>query len=294
MKSLIVGMGIGQLYRHVLTAMGAEVRTVDSDPTKMPDYLSVEDALSGENYDTVHICTPNWTHESLARLVAPHARIVFVEKPGLETDERWRSLVADFPGTRFMMVKNNQYRENIDDLRLWAKKSDRIVLRWCNRNRVPNAGTWFTDRTRAWGGVSRDLMPHLLSIALVLSESPLRVMSSSSGQRWQLSDLSDTEYGTVNPNGIYDVDDHCTILLESDTCEFDLVADWRNNREDDRCIEFWSGDHRLYRFELGLCPESAYANMIDVAFRNQYNQAYWYLQLEQDVWIHQQMSLPSQ
>jgi len=32
MKSLIVGMGIGQLYKSVLTELGHEVITVDQNP----------------------------------------------------------------------------------------------------------------------------------------------------------------------------------------------------------------------------------------------------------------------
>ena len=38
-RSLIIGMGIGELYKKVLTDLGHEVRTVDSDPKKNADSL---------------------------------------------------------------------------------------------------------------------------------------------------------------------------------------------------------------------------------------------------------------
>ena len=109
-KSLIVGMGIGQLYKQVLTELDHEVTTVDSNIFKNADFPDVKSAiLSRGPFDTVHICTPNWTHEKIAYDVAPYARIVFIEKPGLKTSADWFRLVYAFPQTRFMMVKNNMW-----------------------------------------------------------------------------------------------------------------------------------------------------------------------------------------
>jgi hypothetical protein len=294
MLSLVIGMGIGQLYRDVLLQAGHSVVTVDVDPHRQADYATVEAALTGEVYDSVHICTPNWTHEAIARQVAIHARIVFIEKPGLSSAEAWHALVTTFPSTRFMMVKNNQHRENINDLKDWAVKSDRVVLRWTNRNRVPGAGGWFTTRAKSWGGCSRDLMPHLLSLVCAFDSNWANKSPSICRmyQRWTLDDLLSTEYGIVDSNGTYDVDDRAALLYSGDTT-YDLVADWRNDFEDDRGVEFFHGDVRLFRFELGLCPEDAYAKMIDVAFQNVYNKEYWDIQLSQDLWIHQQMTLLS-
>ena len=43
--SLIVGMGIGNLYAKVLTELGHNVITVDSDPNKGADFLTVDSAI---------------------------------------------------------------------------------------------------------------------------------------------------------------------------------------------------------------------------------------------------------
>ena len=41
MKSLIVGMGFGQLYKDVLTKMGHNVITVDRDQSKNADFVEL-------------------------------------------------------------------------------------------------------------------------------------------------------------------------------------------------------------------------------------------------------------
>ena len=54
------------------------------------------------------------------------------------------------------MVKNNQFRHNIDEMTNMARTSRVVDINWCNKNRVPNPGTWFTTKELAYGGVSRD------------------------------------------------------------------------------------------------------------------------------------------
>ena len=291
MHSLVIGMGIGALYKKVLEEAGHIVTTVDLNPIVGADYTSVESALAAKNmYDTIHICTPNFTHLSIANQVAPHARIVFVEKPGVKNSTEWSKLVLSHSNTRFMLVKNNQYRSNIDLMKSLVPSSSIIKLHWINKNRVPHAGTWFTDKSKAFGGVSRDLIPHLLSFMCCFSSdfNNFSMMGMKKYQRWNLSDLTDTDYGTVNQNGIYDVDDYTSIAFSHNNLRYELVADWRSNTEDDRSIEFL-GNSGSVKFQLGLCPEFAYGNMIETAFRNLNNDAYWKSQFDQDMWIHQIM-----
>ena len=56
MKSLIIGMGIGQLYKSVLTELGSTVVTVDADVNKGADFTDVVSAITSYGtFDTVHI-----------------------------------------------------------------------------------------------------------------------------------------------------------------------------------------------------------------------------------------------
>lgn len=291
-NSLVVGMGIGQLYAEVLKSLGHNVVTVDSDPAKAADYTALESALVFRGYDTVHICTPNHTHESLARTLAIYSHMIFVEKPGFISAERWRSFGSRYPNTRIMMVKNNQWRSNFQELRDLAAQSEKININWINRDRVPNPGSWFTNRELAWGGVSRDLLPHLLSIFAELNPTWMAeatVINRIFRQRWRLCDISASDYGSVNTNGVYDVDDYAGMVLEVPGAEVCITADWRSNTHEDIGIRFHLRGGGQEYVPLGLCPEEAYRNMISDALENQSNKAFWNRQYDQDIWIHRMM-----
>jgi len=282
-------MGIGNLYAKVLDELGHGIITVDSDPAKGASFTSVEDAIKEcRMFDTVHICTPNFTHAKLARQVAPHANIVFIEKPGVSTSAAWSNIVLDNPNTRFMMVKNNMWRSNIADLQALANKAKIVNIRWIRKNCVPHPGSWFTTRELAFGGVSRDLMPHLLSLYIALNPNWRTESVNGKGAQmmWTLKDIESTEYGVVNSNGTYDVDDKCHIDFGS---KWGCQADWRNMIADNSSIQFIMQDNSVEVFDLGWCPEDAYKNMIQDAVNNLNNMDFWSEQLAQDLFIHQQI-----
>lgn len=290
MKSLIVGMGIGQLYKNVLSNLKHDIVTVDMDPQKGADYTNIEDAIRKHTYfQTVHICTPNFTHKELAETVAPYSHTIFVEKPGFKSSKDWLDFINHRPLTNLLMVKNNQYRNNLTDMIRLKDQAETIEIRWHNKDRVPNPGTWFTTRDLAFGGVSRDLMPHLLSLfqAIEPSYKTAELKNSESKRNWSLNDVKNTDYGVVNPNGTYDVDDYCRLEYLSNNKKWILEANWRTLTKDDRSIIFTMPDNSQKVIELGLCPEDAYSTMITNAKLSSTERAFWKKQIEQDVWIHQ-------
>lgn len=288
-RSLVIGMGIGQLYKTVLNNLGHDVITVDMDPSKQADFVSVQDAIRKYSiFDTAHICTPNFTHKRIAEEVSPYTKIVFIEKPGFKTSEEWINMVKTRPFTRFMMVKNNMWRTNIAELHELATKSKTVNFNWINKDRVPSPGTWFTTKDLAFGGVSRDLMPHLLSLYIALNPEWRRepVNGASTQMQWELKDLLTTDYGTVNPAGTYDVDDSCHFSFGN---KWNLVAKWRDMKHDDRCIQFIMQNNSEIVFELGLCPEDAYQAMIKDSIEQVDNHKFWLNQYEIDTWIHERI-----
>ena len=294
MKSLIVGMGIGNLYRDVLTRIGAEIVTVDTNPDAGADYTDLTEAVNDHGFfDTAHICTPNFTHFRIANQVAPNAKIVFVEKPGVIDSDIWMTLIHTHKQTRFMMVKNNQWREEFGAYKQLAEAADTVKLKWINANRVPKPGSWFTTKELAYGGVSRDLMPHLLSYFTAFYPDFLtqaQMVERIAMQRWQLSELVDSDYGDVVADGVYYVDDRAELEYTYKGKKIFFVADWRSSTTTDIGLEFIITNGPTFTFELGLCPEEAYENMIRDAWANLNNNEFWQRQIEQDVWIHNIMT----
>lgn len=284
-------MGFGNaVYRPVLEQLGHTVVTVDQN--RDADFETVQDAITTHGYfDTVNICTPNFTHEKIAREVANFAGIIFVEKPGVKDAMSWKRLVEDFPNTKFMMVKNNQYRDTLQDFKRLADQSSTVHVIWNSKNRVPNPGSWFTNRALAYGGVSRDLVPHLLSYYVALTDyTKGNRIQLQALQNHDLNTITDTEYGTVNKQGVYDVDDFCKMEFVNGDTKWTISANWKDDKADDVYISFGMKNSAV-KHELGLCPESAYKAMIQHALKNKDNKEFWQNQLAQDIWIHEQLAL---
>lgn len=294
MKSIVVGMGIGQLYYNVLTKLGHEVITVDSDPAKNAAYTTVYAALAAhDHFDTAHVCTPNFTHEAVAKQLASHASIIFVEKPGFASEYQWREFREQFPTVRLIMVKNNQWRSTLPEMQELAQRSSKIGINWINNDRIPRPGSWFTNKALAWGGVSRDLLPHLLSIFIALDPSYLkraRVITWTATSRWKLEDITSSDYGTVDSSGVYNVDDVAVIMYKIDNLIINTRAEWRSLKGDDIAVHFYV-DGEKHTVPLGLCPEEAYESMIKDCIANKDNAEFWQNQFEQDLWIHQQIQI---
>jgi predicted dehydrogenase len=288
-RSIVIGMGIGNLYKDVLTKLGHEVVTVDLDPTKGADFTSVKAAVSKYSwFETAHVCTPNFTHKSVAEEISPYTKIVFVEKPGFKDSDEWTNTIKMRPFTRFMMVKNNMWRSNIADLHKLASNAKSVNIRWIRKNCIPSPGSWFTTRELAYGGVSRDLMPHLLSLYVAMNPqwNTEVVNGQAALMQWTLENIESTEYGIINPDGTYNVDDMCVINFGN---KWKLEANWRSMDKEDSSIEFVMQDNSIERFELGWCPEEAYHNMIVDAITNVDNHEFWLKQYSIDTWIHQRI-----
>jgi hypothetical protein len=294
MKTLVIGLGMGQLYARTLTQLGHEVITIDTDQSKQATFANLDTALYAHpQLDAVFICTPNYTHDTIAQKVATHTKMVFVEKPGVLNAKRWQTLQLTYPQTRFIMIKNNMWRTWEKEFHIRTEAAEVIHINWINRDRVPAPGSWFTTKKLSFGGVSRDLMPHLLSIFINMNPNhykEFKIESNVVKQNWKLDQLNSTEYGTVNLNGTYDVDDWNEITLTDGKKKYILTADWRSMNTDDRAIHCYQREKLVKSFELGLCPESVYATMIQNVFDNMNNEEFWNQHKEYDVWIQEKIN----
>lgn len=187
------------------------------------------------------------------------------------------------------MIKNNQHRKEISHFQQLADQSTKVIVRWNNQNRIPHPGSWFTTRQRAFGGVSRDLIPHMLSYycALTNYQTGVRLFAQAQ-QRHELQNIVDTDYGSVNHNGTYDVDDFCELEYKNGNTTWLLTANWKDDQADDSSISF-DMPNGAVRYELGLCPKEAYQTLIEKAVANLNNDDFWQEQLAQDLWIHKQI-----
>lgn len=266
MKALLAGFGgIGaNVYYPELQKLGYEIDVLD-EKTPNAKYKNVVEIKQA--YDIAVVSTPNFTHEPISRALALNGtKRIFIEKPGLRTAQDWWDLCSDFKDTRFHLVKNNLYRSSYGNVIENFKTTSCIGMdiQWINSNRIPNPGSWFTDKEKSFGGVSRDLMPHMYCFAAkILGERTTAEIPfiQSTMQRWDLKNISNSDYGIVNPKGIYNVDDHATAIGSIDDISVKLYASWKS-AYDKQSITLYFKDGTSYEWEFGLCPAEAYGEML--------------------------------
>lgn len=292
MKSVVIGLSFGNLYVDILKKLGHQVITCDTH--KPANYWNIYDVLSQhKHFDTVHICTPNHTHQAIAELFGDYADLIFVEKPGFSTPDAWQSFQNNYKA-KLIMTKNNMWRDNINEIIAQSQISDFVKINWINKNRIPSPGSWFTDKEKSFGGVSRDLLPHLLSLFISINPKTYKnfqILNAQSEQRWDLSTCGDTDYGSIIKDGNYNVDDFARIELTDNETKFIITSDWKSNQQDDIAMHFYKNNQLINTIPLGLCPESAYQNMILDCISNLQNDEFWQKQFEYDCWIQEKIQL---
>ncbi len=272
MKALLVGLGgIGKnVYVPELTRNGFDVTTVDSH-VREAHYPSISQ-LPNVQYDLGIIATPNYTHFDLATEAAEYCKNILVDKPGVGSLEKWRLLKTQNSTVHFALIKNNLYRyfDNIFEPYYKSGVLSAVEINWLNANRVPQPGGWFTDKSRAFGGVAYDLFPHLYCFMYLifgnLHKDQIEPVSHYQHQRWNLQTVGETDYGRVDRTGIYNVCDYAEEFLEYTPWHnpvripITLRASWKEGRND-QTVRLYLKDGSVMTYEFGLCPSYAYGAM---------------------------------
>lgn len=283
-KVLIVGLGIGKLYQKILSDKNKyTVVTVDSDPLKNPDYLDLEHCYEDhKDFSLGIVCVPNFLHFTIIDEInkLKLCKSILVEKPGGNDPEKWKYYFEREHYSNLFMVKNNVYRTNFGTIHANINKNfnnlKAININWVNADRVPHPGSWFTTKSLAGGGVSMDLMPHLLSMfhkIFLFKASTFKIVKIQKKQNYKLSDILNTEYGDlVVDNPVYDVDDTCNITFRNDLFDVNLNTAWKSELPESKInIELcFDNDYNKIVYELGLCPESAYLAMVNEVLDSNY------------------------
>jgi predicted dehydrogenase len=167
-----------------------------------PVCTSIDD-LCRQDLDIVLVACPNSLHAALSIAALDAGLHVLCEKPMATNiaDAELMRATARRQQRRLMIALPNRFRPEVRALqqaiaegRLGAIRSMRCG--WLRRAGVPGAGTWFTDRRQAGGGVLTDLGTHLLDLALWLTERPELLTALCVVER---SDAANTEASWYRP-----------------------------------------------------------------------------------------------
>jgi predicted dehydrogenase len=272
---LIVGLGIGSVYVDELSKDHL-VETIDVDPKKNPSYNSIDDFLKRSLllYDAIIICTPTFLHKEQVLHLKNKSSVFFVEKPGFKNWSEWNEVrnELELEGKRLILVKNNLFRPQnrvLFDL-CQNINLEAVNLKWITKNRIPWPGSWFTDIEKAYGGVTYDLLPHMLSFLLAMTfPGQVKLCQKTKKQYWKLDTITRTDYGKINKKGIYNVDDWCNYkFVDERSIVFNIKIDWASEYIESQEIQFVFKDGSKFTYEFGLCPNYVYGVMVLKTLQN--------------------------
>lgn len=295
-NAIVVGLGgIGKnVYVPQLEKLGFEVESVDIDSDSGATYENIKDIPKETEYEIAVICTPNIYHLPNVLDLSHHCKKILVEKPGFANPYAWENVQNRLlPDHDITLVKNNLYRPEYKMLRAKCNDSNitKIEITWFNKDRIPNPGSWFTDRMMAFGGVTHDLFPHLYTFMLLLFPVEQVIgasfISARSEQRWNLTNIgTSTDYGTINPNGIYNVCDYAESHYMINNIKVSLRSSWKEGH-DDQSIRIHYNNGSEFKWMFGLCPDEMYGKMLNASLKTDIGTDTFNNLM--DPWIHQQL-----
>lgn len=178
-RTAVIGLGWAgrELWLPLLTehADFDVVAVVDPAPTAraaldaapgIPVHPTV-DALTARTVDLAVVAVPNHLHAEVAAGLLGKGVSVFLEKPVCLTSDEADTLAAAEHGGGTMLLAGSAapHRGDVGALARLVPDLGRIRhvdLSWVRARGIPQAGGWFTQRSKAGGGVLFDLGWHLL------------------------------------------------------------------------------------------------------------------------------------
>jgi len=193
-------IGAGRIIERVHLPLLAEMQNVVVAGIFDPDYERARAITASFNVpvacrtaeelfdlglDATLVACPNYLHSQMSIAALEANTHVLCEKPMATRASDAEAMIkaAESAGRNLMIAYTNRFRPEVIAL-LNAVHSNQLgevkAIRcgWLRNNGIPGAGTWFTNREQAGGGVLTDLGSHLLDLAIWIS-GRRRLLSTS-------------------------------------------------------------------------------------------------------------------
>jgi len=215
-------------------------------------YTNYIEMMEKEKPDAVVVGTPNFTHKDISIAALRRNISVLCEKPVCRTAPEAEELRREVKASKahFMIGQCMRFRKEAEKIKTLIAENKLGRIYYCKacylRQRgIPGFGTWFTDSSRAHGGVILDLGVHMLDyIWYLLGKPPFKSVSAMKsgniGRRKQNGEeagFDKSEYPSTYrgpEKQLFDVEEAgaAFIRFENGT-SFQLEVSWAMNIEKD-------------------------------------------------------------
>ncbi|QCG76242.1 hypothetical protein EST35_0362 [Pseudomonas phage vB_PaeM_PA5oct] len=285
MNSIIIKTKKDLLYETTLSNLGFITTTIQVGD--IVEFDKIEEELNSKDFFTAFVRTSTHFQYEIAKRCASRCKIVFIDINGFRSAQEWEDIKKEFPYTRFILLKNNMWNSNISDFKKLIPDTKAINIKCLNKNKLNSLDYWNTIKGFSFGGTSRDILPHLLSIFVSLNDDFAESVATETILKRNLS-LSDIKKYIPGPGLSYDVDDYFNVSYQSKII-CNLEADWKSNKTDVKNIEFILNDDTSSLFDIDYNEESSYSRMISNCVQNLSNEGFWSYHYLIDEWILKQI-----
>jgi predicted dehydrogenase len=207
-KTGVVGLGKMGILHSALVNMIPEAELVSVHDTNrklskyvanskmdVPFYPHLGQMLENADLEAVFICTPPFTHLSIAQTCLDHHLNIFVEKPLAESLSSAKKMVALLENqkvlhaTGFTLAHIPLYKKAKELLNkgLLGKMDSFKISIYFSQVLSKKKG-WFTDKNKSGGGVMIDIASHVIYLAIWYFGFPQRVYGRTSNFYSQVED----------------------------------------------------------------------------------------------------------
>jgi len=145
-------------------------------------YQSLEEMLSKEQIDVLHICTPHYLHVPMAIYAAEHKVNVFMEKPVAISKEQFIKLKAVKNNVKIGVCFQNRYNKNVQKIHEILKNGKagkilgaRAFITWDRGEKYYTESGWRGTLKMEGGGVLINQAIHTLDLLVYFLGNPVAV-----------------------------------------------------------------------------------------------------------------------
>jgi predicted dehydrogenase len=219
--------------------------------------------LKDPEIDAVTVGVPNYLHAPITIDALEAGKHVFCEKPistNLAGAEEMAA-TAKKSGKRLTIGVVNRYADSVNQIKRIIERGElgevyQVNIKFKSYRSIPGLGSWFTDKSKAGGGVMIDWGVHFIDLVLYILGGPKITAVSGQGFGLLAKDLESYKYltmwaGPPDYSGVYDVEEYASGIIRTDGAFINFEGAWACNINEKAMYVDFLGSTGGIRLEYG-------------------------------------------
>ncbi len=218
-------------------------------------FSDYHDLLTDPEIDAVTVGVPNHLHAPITLDALAASKHVFCEKPIATTyaDAERMANAAHAKGRRLVIGVVNRYADSVNQIKRIVESGDigevyQVNIKFKSYRSIPGLGGWFTDKSRAGGGVMIDWGVHFIDLVFYILGAPRVLAVSGQGASMLARDPAKYKFldmwaAPPNYSGVCDVEEYASGIIRTAGPFINFEGAWACNiNEKAMYVDFLGAD----------------------------------------------------